>query len=394
MQPIRVAIAGGSIGGLTAACLLRDAGHEVEVFERSPSELKDRGAGIGFLEASSRYLKTRASVDLDDISVTTDLIRYLGRQGDVVHEQRHRYRFSSWTTVYRELLKAFGREHYRLDHEVTGWAEGDDVVNVSFDHRDNIEADLLICADGVGSTSRSRLLPEASARYAGYVVWRGLVQERDLSSALASRLTEAITYYVFANSHFLAYPIPGLDGSVASGDRLINVVWYRNYLEGGDLDNLLTDKNGERRQLSVPPGFVADHHADEVRAIARARLPLDLADVVEAVDALFLQVIYDIKVDRMAFGRVCLLGDAASVARPHAAAGTSKAAEDGWVLVSSLAEADTIEAALSAWEQKQVALGQNLVERTRRIGQRSQVDNSWVPGDPEFLFGLHRAGET
>ncbi|MGI9493559.1 MAG: FAD-dependent monooxygenase [Geminicoccaceae bacterium] len=112
------------------------------------------------------------------------------------------------------------------------------------------------------------------------------------------------------------------------------------------------------------------------------------------MDALFLQVIYDIKVDRMAFGRVCLLGDAASVARPHAAAGTSKAAEDGWVLASSLAEAGTIEAALSAWERKQVALGQNLVERTRHIGRRSQVDNSWVPGDPEFLFGLHRAGET
>ncbi|MGI9493558.1 MAG: hypothetical protein ACR2QF_14265, partial [Geminicoccaceae bacterium] len=109
--------------------------------------------------------------------------------------------------------------------------------------------------------SRSTLLPEASANYAGYVVWRGLVQERDLSSALASRLTEAITYYVFANSHFLAYPILGLDGSVAPGDRLINVVWYRNYLEGGDLENLLTDKNGERRQLSVPPGFVADHHS-------------------------------------------------------------------------------------------------------------------------------------
>ena len=147
---------------------------------------------------------------------------------------------------------------------------------------------------------------------------------------------------MLANSHFLAYPIPGLDGSVLPGDRLINVVWYRNYLEGGDLENVLTDKNGDQRQLSVPPGFVAEHHTEEVRAIARARLPRELADLVQAVDALFLQVIYDIEIEQMAFGRVCLLGDAAFVARPHAAAGTSKAAEDGWALAAALEEADTI----------------------------------------------------
>lgn len=394
MQPIRVAIAGGSIGGLTAACLLRDAGHEVDVFERSPRELKERGAGIGFLEASSRYLKTRAGVDLDQISIITDLIRYLDRSGDVVHEQHHPYRFSSWTTVYRELLQAFGRERYHLGQEVSGWTEADEAVSVTFTDRAGLDADLMICADGVGSSSRPKLQPEASANYAGYVAWRGLVPEGHLPPALAGRLTEAITYYVFANSHFLVYPIPGLDGSVAPGDRLINFVWYRNYLEGGELEELLTDKNGEHRQLSVPPGLVAAHHAKEARAAASARLPRDLADVVQSTEALFLQVIYDINVEQMAFGRVCLLGDAAFVARPHAAAGTAKAAEDGWVLAKSLDDADTIEAALSKWESKQLKLGQSLVERTRRIGRRSQVDNSWVPGDPEFLFGLHRPGEA
>ena len=187
MQPVRVAIAGGSIGGLTAGCLLRDAGHEVDIFERSPSELKDRGAGIGFLEASSRYLKTRAGVDLDQISVTTDLIRYLDRSGEVIHEQRHPYRFSSWTTVYRELLQAFGREHYHLGQEVNGWSDGEDRVTVTFDHCEPFQADLLICADGVGSASRTRLLPDADPRYAGYIVWRGIVPERNLSPALASR---------------------------------------------------------------------------------------------------------------------------------------------------------------------------------------------------------------
>lgn len=393
MLPARIAIAGGSIGGLTAACLLRDAGHDVTVFERSSTELEQRGAGIGLLEATARYLVSRAGIALDEISIATDRIRYLGRSGRILHDQAHRYRFSSWNTIYRRLLGVFGPDRYRLGHEVVSWTPGGESVVVHLADGSAIEADLLVCADGVGSASRARLQPEATARYAGYVAWRGMLPEGALEPALARRLGESITYHVFANSHFLVYPIPGLDGSVVPGERLINFVWYRNYLEGEELDELLIDRDGQRRQLSLPPGKVAEHHCAEVRATAAARLPADLAEVVLRTEALFLQVVYDIEVERMAFDRVCLIGDAACVARPHAAAGTAKAAEDGWTLAAALSRADSIEQALAAWEPGQVRLGRALVERARRIGRRSQVDNAWVPGDPELLFGLHAAGE-
>ena len=64
-----VAIAGGSLGGLTAALLLRDLGFDVTVYERSPVELEERGAGIGFLPDSARYLVERAGIGLDEISL-------------------------------------------------------------------------------------------------------------------------------------------------------------------------------------------------------------------------------------------------------------------------------------------------------------------------------------
>jgi 2,6-dihydroxypyridine 3-monooxygenase len=393
MHPARVAVAGGSIGGLTTACLLRDAGHDVTVFERSTKELEQRGAGIGFLEATSRYLVTRAGLEIDAISIATDWIRYLGRSGRVVHEQAHRYRFSSWNTVYRLLLGVFGHERYLLDHEMVAWASTGPAVAVSFANGASVEADLLVCADGVGSGARAKLQPHATAGYAGYVAWRGMVPEGALEPALARRLCEAITYHVGANSHILVYPIPDLDGSVVPGERLINFVWYRNYLEGEDLDDLLVDRDGVHRQLSLPPGSVADHHRDEARATAAARLPAEIAHVVLSTKELFVQVVYDIEVERMAFDRVCLIGDAACVARPHAAAGTAKAAEDGWTLTAALDAAESIDQALAAWEPGQVRLGKALVERARRIGARSQVDNAWIPGDPELLFGLHRAGE-
>jgi 2,6-dihydroxypyridine 3-monooxygenase len=389
----RIAIAGGSIGGLTVACLLRDAGHDVTLFERSPTELKDRGAGIVCLEATARYLTERIGVAIDDFTIRTDHVRYLGRDNRTIFQQDHSYRFSSWTTVYRHLLQAFDRERYRLGHDMTGWSADGDAIELRFAHGGSHRADLLVCADGVGSSARKSLQPDAAPRYAGYVAWRGTLPESDLEPALAARLSEAITYHVAANSHILVYPIPGMDGSVAKGERLINYVWYRNYLDGGDLDHLLTDRDGRHRPISLPPSKVAEVHQEEVRAVARARLPADFADIIERTPELFLQVIYDITVERMAFGRVCLLGDAAFLARPHAGAGSAKAAEDGWALTSALAEAPTIDEALRSWEKKQLGLGRALVLRTRDIGRRSQVDNCWIPSDPDLMLGLRGPGD-
>jgi 2,6-dihydroxypyridine 3-monooxygenase len=389
----KVAIAGGSIGGLTAACLLRDAGHDVTVFERSPTELKDRGAGIVCLEATSRYLTERIGLPIDDFTVKTDFIRFLGRGNEVAFQQDHEYRFSSWTTVYRLLLNAFDRERYRLGHEMTEWLDHGEEIELRFAEGDPFKADLLVCADGVGSLSRKRLQPTAVPRYAGYVAWRGILPETDLDPSLVARLGEAMTFHLPSNGQALIYPIPGMDGSVKKGERLINLVWYRNYSEGGDLDHLMVDRDGQRRAVSLPPGKVADVHQEELRAAARARLPNDFTDVILGTPELFLQVIYDIEIEQMAFGRVCLLGDAAFVARPHAGAGTAKAAEDGWALAAALNKADDIPSALKIWEEDQIKLGRALVERTRAMGRRSQFENSWTPGDPALLLGLRGPGE-
>lgn len=390
---MRIAVVGGSLGGLTAALLLRDAGHDVTVYERSARPLEQRGAGIGFLRATARYLEQRTAVDLSTVSLVTDHLRYLDRWGTVTHDLTQRYRFSSWNAVYRQLLAHWDTERYRLGHDMVDFVPSGDTVEVRFAGGGCDRVDLLVCADGVGSTARRRLAPGAAAAYAGYVAWRGMVPEHELDPATTAALTDAITYHVHANSHLLAYPIPGLDGSVREGRRLVNFVWYRNYLEGPELDELLTDRHGVRHDLSLPPGTAADHHVAEVRAVAAARLPPVLAEVVTRTEAPFLQVVYDIEVDRMVSGRVCLLGDAAFAVRPHAAAGTAKAAQDGWALVDALAGASSVPAALQAWEATQLALGRSLLERTRRIGRRSQVDNSWTPGDPELVFGLFGPGD-
>ena len=389
---VNVAVIGGSLGGLTAALLLRDMGAEVHVYERSPNELVQRGAGIGFLPESQRYLTTRAGVALDDISIATGHIRYLDRAGLVAHDERHDHRFSSWNTVYRQLFACVKPDMSHLGHEMIDWSDDGEKVRVSFRNGTVITADLVVFADGVNSIARQRLLPEARPNYARYVAWRGMVHESSLSKDTFDMLDDAITYHVYANSHILVYPIPGIDGEIERGKRLFNFVWYRNYMAGGDLEELMTDNDGMLRDISMPPGSVSSHHVNEMRAVASARLPRPIADVVCGAEQPFVQVIYDLAIEKMTFGRTCLLGDAAFIARPHAAAGTAKAADDAWSLAESLDAQADISEALAAYESKQLVVGRNLMERTQRIGRRSQFDDAWIPGDPELIFGLKAPG--
>ncbi len=390
---MRICIVGGSIGGLTAALVLEESGHTVDVFERSPHVLAQRGAGIGLLPETSRYLTDVAGVDIDEISITTSAIRYLARDASVEHEVGHAYRFSSWNTVYGRLLGCINRERYHLGHEMVSWEDQGDSVTVSFANGTSCTADLLVCADGVASSSRERMHPGLAPRYSGYVAWRGMVREADLDRQVLARLDDAITYHVYANSHILVYPIPGPGGETAPGDRSMNFVWYRNYLEGGDLTDLLTGRDGMVRDVSLPPGTVADRHVSEMRAHAGARLPGPIASIVCAAAEPFVQVVYDLDIPSMVSGRACLLGDAAFLGRPHAAAGTAKAADDAWALASALDGCPTVDEALRRYEASQILVGRGLIERTERIGRRSQTENSWVPGDPDLIFGLRGPGQ-
>ncbi|MGH3172374.1 MAG: FAD-dependent monooxygenase, partial [Streptosporangiaceae bacterium] len=335
----RVAVTGGSVGGLTAALVLRDAGCDVTVFERSSAALQARGAGIATLEATLRYLTERAGRPVADVCSSTNWIRFLGADGSVRHEQRHRYLFSSWNTIYRSLLGMFGPGRYRLGHEVTGFSQSADSVRVTLAGGQEAEADLLVCADGVSSLARARLLPEVRPSYAGYVAWRGTLPEQALTAATRERFGDAITYQVLKDSHILVYPIPGLDGALRAGERLVNFVWYVNVAEGGELDELMTGRDGIRRAVSLPPGAARDEAVTVMRRAAGRELAPPIVEVVTGVGEPFVQVVYDIAVPRMAFGRICLIGDAAFAVRPHAAAGTAKAAADGWALAAGLTAA-------------------------------------------------------
>ncbi len=294
----RVVVVGGSLGGLHAALWLRDAGCAVEVFERSPVLLQDRGSGIVLNPATVRYF-----IDHDfhpaELSAAVNRFRYLSPDGGIAYEDGSHYRFAAYSLLYGQLLSAFGLKHYHLAGECTGFDQDTTAVTVRFASGREEEADLLVFADGINSAGRRMLLPTVIPRYAGYVAWRGTVNEQALSHKTFDEMHAVITYAVLPDSHALSYPILVSSGANEPGQHLINWLWYRNVSSGPQLDDLLTGRSGAHFGTSVPPGMVEERHITRLREEAVA-LPPPFTEMVNRTAEPFVQVVFDVEVPRMA----------------------------------------------------------------------------------------------
>jgi 2,6-dihydroxypyridine 3-monooxygenase len=389
----RAVVVGGSFGGLTSALLLRKLGFSVDVFERSSTPLENRGGGIVLQPITMKWFDGHSARRINDLSTGSSHVRYLGPDNAVVHDEPAEWRYSSWGTVYRALLSDFGREHYHLGEFCAGFAQDAGQVELRFVTGRVERADLVVFADGITSTARRRLFPDLAPHYSGYVGWRGTVREDAVTRQTRDLLADALTYSLADRTHAVMYLIPGMDGELDPGRRLFNYVWYRNVPAGPELHELTTDTRGYECPVSVHPGDVQRRYTDELREAAAAQLAPAIAEVVARTEQPYLQVVFDTRIPAMADGRIAIIGDAAFAARPHAAAGTAKAAADAWKLFEHLATADgSIPEALKRWEPGQLELGNQLIDRVAQMGHRSQVTSTWQPGDPDLRFGLYAPG--
>ena len=271
----RVGIVGGSLGGLITALQLRDVGCDVHVFERSPVPLEGRGAGIVLHPDTVRYFQEHALLDLAEVSSSADTLRYLRRDGDALLDEPISYRFTSYATLYAALARTLEPTRYHLGRELLSFDHrtfddgGVGAVRLRFaDGAD--EVDLLVGADGIRSAVRAALFPDVHPSYAGYVGWRGTVDDDALPDACRS-LRGRLTYHVGESTHVLSYEIPR--PGPASPRTSMNWVWYCNVPAGAPLEDLLTDRAGVRHDLSLAAGAVRDDHVAELRDAAAVLPP-------------------------------------------------------------------------------------------------------------------------
>jgi 2-polyprenyl-6-methoxyphenol hydroxylase-like FAD-dependent oxidoreductase len=364
-------VIGGSLGGLFSATTLRAAGWDVNVFETSPNQLDSRGGGIVLQPDVLDALHFAGVLLPDPPGVASGERIYLDHEDNRVEQLFLPQMQTSWSLLYRAMKDALPGPSLHTGETFTDFRMEDEQIVAQFESGRSERADLLIGADGIRSTLRRRLLPEIVPAYAGYVAWRGLVAEPALPLFAADTLRERFTFQQGRDHSALAYLIPGEDDSTAVGERRWNWVWYRKYRRD-ELDQLLVDRHGAARPFSLPPGTTKNADIEQLRDDAKTLLAPTFRALVDATEEPFMQPIVDLRVPQMVFGRVVLLGDAASVPRPHTAGSTAKAAANAHALALALAATwqagATIDSVLKRWENQQLQRGRLMTDLGISLG--------------------------
>jgi 2-polyprenyl-6-methoxyphenol hydroxylase-like FAD-dependent oxidoreductase len=392
-------VVGGSVGGLFAAHLLRSVGWDVEVFERSAGDLASRGTGIGAADALFAVIQ-RIGVPLDasvGISVRSQIC--LDRGGTVVAEVPAAGRMTAWARIFRALKDALPPTRYHFNHAVRRVDQDAHGVTAELADGSRAVGDLLVAADGLDSTVRRQLLPSVEAHYAGYVAWRGFLEGRDTPNEIRSRFFDHVTFCFPEDELLLAMPNPGAGDDVGPQARRYYFVWYRPVDFDEALPGLCTDASGRQHGVAIPPPLIRPEVIQDLKASAESVLPPQMAAVVHRTAQPLLQAIFDLESPRVVFGRVALLGDAAFVARPHVAAGVSKAALDAQSLVDALtASPGDLDRALAQYDHEQRSFGGRLVAHGRLLGahlepHRQAAGRTTLDSTPEAYIRQYGAGD-
>ena len=367
----RALVIGGSMSGLLAGIMLQRRGWAVDIFERVGNELAGRGAGI---VAQTELIARMNALGLNtrDLGVAMTTRKILDTAGRVTVTLECPQVLTAWERVYRVLRDAFPGDRYHRGLGLKAFEQSGEGVVAHLSDGGAAEADVLIGADGLRSTVRQQCLPDIVPLYAGYVAWRALLPESAIPPAIHREMFEQMVFCLPPGEQCLGYPVAGPDNELREGQRRYNMVWYRPADEATELPQLLTDDGGVTHSISIPPPRIRAEPIAAMRAAAERLLAPQFREIVRLIAEPILQPIYDLESPRLAFGRVAIVGDAAFVARPHVAAGVSKAADDAAALAEAL-DADDVAGALRRFEAARLPENKKIIERARHLGAYLQA---------------------
>lgn len=384
----RALVIGGSVGGLLACALLRQAGWDATIFERTAGDLAGRGAGLGISQDLVDVLRRIGARFEPSAGAAHDAYVWMDRNERILFSHHRPTVGSTWPRVYQPLRDITPPDVYRQGASLERVSQTAGSVTAHFADGGAETGDLLVAADGVFSTVRRQYLPQVEPVYASYVAWRGIAEEKDISEAGRRAIGEQVVYAFPAGEMLLVMTVPGVGEDMRPGHRRLYFIWYRP--AGGDaLRDLFTDASGRHHVASIPPPLIRAEHVAGVRAAAQALLPPCIAEVVANAPQILLQAVSDLQTPQMAFGRVALMGDAAFIARPHTAAGVSKAALDAQCLADRLAaHPGDVGAALTDYETERLAFGRALCAHSRYLGASLETHPgaSVPPRDPARII--------
>jgi 2-polyprenyl-6-methoxyphenol hydroxylase-like FAD-dependent oxidoreductase len=386
----RAVIIGGSMSGLFSASFLRQIGWDVDIFERSKVELVGRGAGITTHPELLDALEASGAGTVD-LGIEVEKRITINREGVCIGERPLRQILTSWDRLQSLLRQTIDPANYHLGHTFVSVEQDAGGVVVHFAEGHSERADLLIGGDGIRSGVRAQVAPESQPIYAGYYIWRGAPNEADLAPQTLESIFPYFTFFLPKRQQVIGYPIAGFNNDLRPGSRRYNFIWYR-VGDAQRLKQMCIDENGRQHQFSVPPPLIRKNLIEEMRAEAAEIMPEAFLDCLRAIERPFFTPVYDFAAPRVAYGRVALVGDAASSSRPHMGFGVAKAGGDAQALAEALRTHDDIDAALEFYNTIRQPVGERIMLHGRKLGTYMGVDvNSAEDRKTEALLQDYRA---
>lgn len=363
-DPPLVTIIGGSLSGLTLALACANRGVSVRVLERT----LERTLGGDSLSLSLATLAGATGID----PRSHPRLPVVPAYGD-----RH---LTTWAALH-EWLAARAEETPGIVVErgrsVISLNDLDDAVELSFADGTQERTGLVIGADGYASIVRKTLAPGTPfARYAGYIVWRGLVEEKLLRKPVPRSSDEGLWIEFVDGYRLVAAVLPGRDGSLDVGRRQITFAWFDTTRDAvlrrtncvtadgyviGTLGRRNIDDATREDLVSRVAGLWPEAWAEAVTLGIRARNVLSGSPIAEYLP------------ERLVMGSLAVIGDAAHAVSPMTGSGFASSVADAVALsqaISARRSNGPMRIALSHYESVRLPFVRDLVYSSHRLSDR------------------------
>ena len=368
----RVAIIGGGIGGLTAANALSQAGIEVAVYEAA-AELREIGAGVALHANAMRVLRA--------IGVEDAVRKVAGRSqwqitrnwktGRVISKSSRQQQAAAFgllgATVHRAdlldvLADAIPAGIVTLGRRCTEVLPDGDTAVARFADGGEIEADIIVGADGIHSPVRASLFGPDAPRFTGKICYRSVIPTEAVRGI---RPDTDLAQWFGPHGTIVLYPL--------RGEELINVVCHY-------------DDDTYRHE-----SWVTECSREEVLQ-RYAGWHESLLRLFAAGDTWYKWALYDRDpIPQWTRGRVTLLGDAAHAMLPYLGQGACQALEDGAVLATALtAEAADPPTGLARYERTRRPRASQVVLTSRERGLSNHLTSRWAAWQRDLLIAWRR----
>jgi len=368
----RVAIIGGGIGGLTAANTLSRAGIEVAVYEAA-AELREIGAGVALHANAMRVLRA--------IGVEDAVRKVAGRSqwqitrnwktGRVISKSSRQQQAAAFgllgATVHRAdlldvLADALPAGIVTLGRRCTEVLPDGDTAVARFADGGEIEADIIVGADGIHSPVRASLFGPDAPRFTGKICYRSVIPTEAVRGI---RPDTDLAQWFGPHGTIVLYPL--------RGEELINVVCHY-------------DDDSYRHE-----SWVTECSREEVLE-RYAGWHESLLRLFAGGDTWYKWALYDRDpIPRWTRGPVTLLGDAAHPMLPYLGQGACQALEDGAVLATALAaEAADPPTGLARYERTRRPRASQVVLTSRERGLSNHLTSRWAAWQRDLLIAWRR----